>query len=212
LSLPDRGGAGDTARGPLLVSDVGEATGGISIAAAVAAIAAAGGLPALMVEAGTAPRPTRATLLCSPAARELERRLSTAGCGSAVARGAVCFLSLPAGDDLFERAAAAFELVPPAGACVAFVAQGLWQDALGDPELQPTGALLNADLDRDRAMVALAVRDLHRRGLVVRVASRTPGWAAARRALAGLSAGGSEHPRLQRWSRLLLSSGERRRS
>jgi hypothetical protein len=211
LSGFDLDGAGTAARGPLLVTDVGEASGGLALAAAIATTAAGGGRPVLMSEAGSPQRPMRATLLCSPAARELERRLAAAGCSTAVARGAVCFASLPGGEDLFERAAAAFELLPPAGACVIFVAQRLWQEALARPDLRPTGALLNADVQRDRALVALAVRDLHRRGLAVRVASRAPGWAAARRALAGLS-GGSDQPRMRRWSRLLLGAEGRWRN
>ncbi|MEK6276986.1 MAG: transglycosylase SLT domain-containing protein [Actinomycetota bacterium] len=191
----------------LLVTSVGGARGGDALAAAIAVAAAEGERPTLLIEVGLPARARRATLLASPAARELEERLAGTAAGDAVARGLVCQLGLPVCPEVLDRAAAAVELLPRSGACVLHVAPNLWQEALAHRGLCVRGALLRAELPRDRALVSLAVRDLHHRGVCVRVASRGPGWAAARRALAGVRVGGPEEPRLRRWSRLLLGAG-----
>jgi len=71
--------------------------------------------------------------------------------------------------------------------------------AIGPAGLGARGALLRADLGRDRALAALAVRDLFAAGLAVAVAKRPLAWVASRRALLGaLPAGapGALPPRL----------------
>ncbi len=60
------------------------------------------------------------------------------------------------------------------------------QDALAEAGIRPSGALLRADLDPDRALTALAVRDLLDRGLRVKVLKRPLAWVPARRALFGV--------------------------
>ena len=67
--------------------------------------------------------------------------------------------------------------------------------------IEPGAALLRADLGRDRALAALAVRDLIGRGLSVVVAKRPLAWVPSRRALFGAlprGATGGLSPRLLR--------------
>ena len=60
----------------------------------------------------------------------------------------------------------------------------LWVPAL-ESELQVAGGCLLVSLPEERSLAALAVDQLERRGLPVRIATRPPGALAARRALAG---------------------------
>ena len=69
--------------------------------------------------------------------------------------------------------------------CVLHLPPRLLQDALEGEGLRPSGALLRADLSTDRALTALAVADLRKRGLRAAVLKRPLGWIAARRALSG---------------------------
>jgi hypothetical protein len=193
--------------GSLLVTGVGEARGSEALAAAIAVAAAEDERPALLVEVCSAERSRRATLLASPAARELEQRLAGEVPGTPVARGLLCHLALESGDEVLDQAAAAVERLPRSAACVVHLAPEHWQEALGHRGIGPHAALLRADLPRDRALVSLAVRDLSSRRMRVRIAARGLGWAAARRALAGVRVGGVEEGRLRRWSSLLLGDG-----
>jgi hypothetical protein len=168
----------------VLVACVGTASGS---RAAAAALACAGSEPdraALLIElaAGRAPRPS---LVATAAARELEERLVAhlpeAGVAS---RGGICLLKLPPDPGGVEQLPAALPLVR-GSAAVVHLPPALLQPALAEPRITPTAALLRADIDQDRALAALAARDLLDRGLRVAVLKRPPAWLPARRALLG---------------------------
>ena len=100
------------------------------------------------------------------------------------ARGHACHLVLPAGAEGLERITAALALVPDATGVVHLPPSQL-RAALERSE--PTAVVLRADLDRDRALCALAARDLmRRRGCASRSSSARSHWFPARRALFGV--------------------------
>jgi len=67
----------------------------------------------------------------------------------------------------------------------------LLQAVLEEPLARVGGVVLRADLSADRALTALAARDLMERGLRVAVLKQPLGWLASRRALAGILPAGS---------------------
>ena len=162
-----------------LVSWAGRAEGS---KAAAAALACAGSEPdraALLMELadGRAPRPA---LVATAAARALEERLAGHLPEAAVAsRGRVCHLTLPADGDGIARVPAALALVRDS-AGVVHLPPRLVHAALEENRIEASAALLRADLDRDRSLAALAVRDIRRRGLPVAVLKRPLGWIPSR--------------------------------
>ena len=168
----------------VVATAVGAAEGSRAAAAALACAGADGGPAPLLVDLdGRAPRPT---LVASAPARALEERLAAHLPGARVAaRGQVCRVAAPADPDGFAAAAAAVT-VARGGLAVVHVPAGALQALLADPAApQLTGALLRADLDADRALLALVVSDLLERGLAVAVLKRRLGWVTERRALFG---------------------------
>lgn len=163
--------------------------------AAAAALACAGSdveRAALLVElaGGRTPRPS---LIATAAARELEERLAAHLPEAAVAaRGRICLLT-PEGedDDRFGRVAAALPLVRGSLAVV-HLPPPLFQRALAEPGIRPGGALLRADLAADRALTALAVRELLERGIETVVLKRPLSWLTGRAALLGALPRGGE--------------------
>jgi len=131
-------------------------------------------------------------------------QLTEAGVAS---RGQICHLTLPPDENGIAMARAA-TAVARDSARVLHLPPCLLQDALEDDGLRPSGALLRANLGTDRALTALAVGDLHGRGLRVAVLKRPLGWIAARRALSGaLPARGGGLP-VRVCSRLLEERGQ----
>ncbi|HEX5990912.1 MAG TPA: hypothetical protein VFY75_11950 [Solirubrobacterales bacterium] len=176
--------------GPVvLATAVGEAEGARGAAAALACAAAGGDEAALLVDVGgRAPRPT---LIASAAAQKLEERLRARLPEARVAaRGQVCHLAVGADGDGLQDAAAAVDVARGVTAVLHLPPQ-LLQQALGESRLRPTGVLLRADLPDDRALVALAARDLLGRGLAVGVVKHRLGWVAERRAHFGVLPVGS---------------------
>jgi hypothetical protein len=178
----------------ICVTQVGRAEGSREAAAALACAGAEPDRPALLVELsdGRAPRPT---LVASAAARRLEERLVAHMPEARVAsRGQCCHLSLPAdgaGIGMLGAAAAVGRDL----ASVLHLPPHLLQPVLDEPRLVVTAALLRADLAEDRALTALAARDLIGRGLRVAVLKQPLGWVAARQALFGvLGKGGAGLP------------------
>jgi hypothetical protein len=167
-----------------LVSWAGVAEGSRAAAAALACAGADLGRAGLLVELtdGRAPRPA---LVASASARELEERLAAhMPEATFAARGHICHLTLPADPDGLERAPAALALVREANGVV-HLPPRLLREALA-ARLSPNAVLLRADLERDRALVGLAIRDLMTRGLRVAVLKRPLAWIASRRALFGV--------------------------
>lgn len=167
-----------------VVSTVGNAEGARGAAAALACAGADADTPALLVDvAGRTPRPA---LLASAAAQKLEERLAAhLPQLRAAARGQVCHLAVPADGEGLEAAAAAVTVAREATAVI-HVQPELLQEVLAQPSLLPVGVLLRADLEHDRALVALAVRDLLARDLAVAVLKRRLSWVVERRALFGV--------------------------
>jgi hypothetical protein len=179
------------AGGPVVVAAaVGEAEGTGGAAAALACAEAGADVATLLVDVGgRAPRPT---LIAATAAQELEERLAAHLPQARVAaRGQVCHLAVAADLEGLDAVSAAVTVARGATAVI-HVPPALLQLALsGESNLRPSGVLLRADLQRDRALVALTVRDLIGRGLTTAVLKRRLSWVAERRALFGVLPPGS---------------------
>lgn len=174
----------------VLVTWVEEAVGSKAVAAALACAGSGPDRAALLVDLapGRAPRPA---LVATAAARELEERLAVHRPQAGVAsRGQICHLALPADREGVEQVAGSLALARES-ACVIHLPPGLLQPLLGERGVAASGALLRADLDRDRALTALATRDLIGRGLRVMVLKRPLAWLPSRRALFGVLPEGS---------------------
>jgi len=173
----------------VLVTAVGEAEGARGAAAALACEGADVDRPALLVDVGG--RPPRPTLIASAAAQELEKRIAGHLPRARVAaRGQVCHLAVPGDVDGLEAAAAAVTIARGALA-VLHLPPALLQPLVDGAGPRPTGALLRADLRRDRALVGLVGRGLIERGLAVGVLKARLGWVGERRALFGVLPAGS---------------------
>jgi len=172
------------ARPAALVTAVGDAEGSRGAAAALACAGSDADVATLLVDVGgRAPRPT---LIASAAARQLEERLRTHLPDARVAaRGQVCHLAVPAETEGLELASAAATVARESGT-VLHLPPGLLHAVLSQPGRRPSGVLLRADLNSDRALVALAVRDLIARDLAAVVLKRRLAWVAERRALFGV--------------------------
>jgi hypothetical protein len=168
----------------ILVSAVGAAAGSKAAAAALVCAGSEPERPGLLVDlGGRAPRPT---LVASVGARELEERLAVhLPQLRAASRGQTCHLSVPDGPEALEGVRAALPLARDSVAVIHLPPAWL-QAALAEPAIRLSGAMLRADLDQDRALTALAVRDLVRRGLRTKVLKHALGWVPARRALFGV--------------------------
>lgn len=183
--------ANPLATGPVVVvAAVGEAEGSRGAAAALSCAGAEIDKAALLVDVGG--RPPRPTLLASTAAQKLEERL-TAHLPHlrAAARGQVCHLAVAADPEGLDAASAAVTAARDATAVLHVPPELLQEVVKGSSGLRPSGVLLRADLDQDRALVALAVRELMTRGLAVAVLKRRLSWMVERRALFGVLPAGS---------------------
>jgi hypothetical protein len=179
-----RAGGGAPADAAIAVSRVGEAEGARAIAAALACAGSDPDRAALLIEL-TAARPPRPALVASAAARALEERLAShLPEGRVASRGALCHLTLPASHEGLARVPAALPLVRDSLGVV-LVPPGLLQAAIAAGGLRAGAVVLRADLGRDRALTALAARDLIGRGVAVAVAKRPLAWVPSRRALFG---------------------------
>lgn len=157
-------------------------------AAAIAAKAASGGQPALLIELREG-RPRRAGVFSTALSRGLAEIVNASGVGcEAVARGSFCSVTLPldaavAGDVVGELAG----LLPEGALCVVS-APGAAFRALAEMEaVKATSAVLVAELPRERAAAALTCKDLSARGIRCRVWKPGTGVLAATLAGAGLA-------------------------
>lgn len=179
------------AAGPIVVvAAVGGAEGSRAAAAALSCAGADVDTAALLIDVdGRAPRPT---LLASAAAQKLEERLAAhLPHLRAAARGQVCHLAVPADPEGLDAASAAVTAARGATAVLHVPPELLQEVVEGSSGIRPSGVLLRADLEQDRALVALAARELMTRGLAVAVLKRRLSWMVERRALFGVLPPGS---------------------
>ena len=175
----------------------------LGLAAAVAVEGAAlTGAGTLLVELGEGAQRRSPTLLAAPASRRIEEALRREGMRGS-ARGHICHLAAP---DAKTGAAAVAAAAGEAEIVLVNVPGRLWVPAL-ESELQVAGGCLLVSLPEERSLAALAVDQLERRGLPVRIATRPPGALAARRALAGARAGGRLSDTARGIARRLLGLG-----
>jgi hypothetical protein len=175
----------------------------LGLAAAVAVEGAAlTGAGTLLVELGEGAQRRSPTLLAAPAGRRIEEALRREGMRGS-ARGHICHLAAP---DAKTGAAAVAATAGEAEIVLVNVPGRLWVPAL-ESELQVAGGCLLVSLPEERSLAALAVDQLERRGLPVRIATRPPGALAARRALAGARAGGRLSDAARGIARRLLGLG-----
>lgn len=168
----------------ILVTAVGVASGSKAAAAALACAGSEPDRPGLLIDVGG--RPPRPTLVASAGARELEERLAVhLPLLRAASRGQTCHLAIADDPEALENVRTALPLVRDSVAVIHLPPARL-QEALVEPGIRSTGAMLRGDLDRDRALAALAVRDLIGRGLRTKVLKHALGWIPARRALFGV--------------------------
>ena len=202
----------------VVVATAAPGAGGGAAAAAALAVSCASGapwgegigtapmVPVLLADLESGERPRGATLLASDAARVLEGSLAAADPDlRPAARGHVCVLSLPPDPESLRRLAGLLDSAARPEVAVVRVPPELWLAAL---ELERrrvpvAGGLLRADPRDCRSLVALATRDLGRRGMRLKV-TPAPGPLASRRALAGVEAGGGFGRRIARLARGLL--------
>ncbi len=197
----------------IVATALGEAGGGLALAASVGVAAARGEdaepLPVLLAELGAEGR-RGPTMLASHAARRLERSLRTAGFETAAARGALCWLGLPAAGEGIARLSEALGILGD-GLSLAVVhadpadARRLLESA----ELGERAAAVRCELPRDRALAALMAGELRARRQRVRIEGRALGLLGARRALAGIEPGGAGSRRASRIALRLMGPRER---
>jgi hypothetical protein len=169
----------------ILAAAVGRASGSKAAAAALACAGSEPDSPGLLIDVGgRAPRPT---LVSSAGARELEERLAAhLPQLRAASRGQTCHLAVDDDPEAFGLVQAALPLARESVAVI-HLPPAFLQGALAESGVRVSGALLRADLDTDRALTALVVRDLLRHDLHVKVLKRPLPWVPARRALFGVS-------------------------
>lgn len=159
----------------VLVSRVGAAKGSRAVAAALACAASESDRAALLAGLEEGRAPLRPTLIATAGARGLEERLAVHLPDAAVAsRGRICELKLPPEREAIEALAAALPLARESAAVV-HLPPALLRAVLCDPRIRASGVLLRADLSEDRALTALAARDLMAEGLRVGVVKRPLG-------------------------------------
>jgi hypothetical protein len=199
----------------ILCCELPGSAGGLAVAAALGVAVAtdegAGGFaaPVLLVELGGG-RARGPTMLAADGARSLERALRDEGL-EAAARGHLAWLRL-AGDEATEALAGAIEHGAAARAVVVACSGAEARALLDAGAVQPDAIVLRADLPAQRALAALAVRDLGAEAGRVRVVGRGLGRVAARRAIAGIDPGGDASRRMRRLARRLLVGARPRRA
>lgn len=169
----------------VLVTAVGAAAGSRMAAAALACAASGPDRAGLLIDLTDARSP-RPSLVATDAARKLEERLAAhLPEGEVASRGQTCHLVFPPGPSGLGAVVGALPLVRESIGIV-HLPPPLLQPLLDQTPMRPSAALLRADLREDRALTALAARDLAQRGLRVAVLKQPLGWIASRRALAGV--------------------------
>lgn len=168
----------------ILVTAVADASGAKAAAAALACAGSESDRPGLLIDVdGRVPRPT---LISSAGARALEERLAAhLPQLRAASRGQTCHLGVGDEPGTFESIRAALPLVRES-VTVVHLPPARFRSALEEAGIQASGALLRADLGTGRALTGLAVRDLLRHDLRVKVLKQPLSWVSAQRALFGI--------------------------
>jgi len=162
----------------VIVTQVGAATGSRAAAAALACAASDPDRAALLVDLKEG-RAARSTFVATAGARTLEERVAAHLPDAALAsRGCFCQLTLSPDPEGLDSVAAVLPLARESGAIV-HLPPPLLRPLLAEPRIRPTGAVLRADLEDDRSLTALAVRDLIDFDLRAAVAKRPLGRLAA---------------------------------
>jgi hypothetical protein len=194
----------------VLATTLGEAKGGLAIAAAVAVTLSHQRPSVLLAELGSNGG-RGPTMLAAAMARELEDALRRQGFAHVAARGRLCWLGVDTGEDALDKVRGAVDELPAGGLAVTHLPPRLWRAAIEGELSMPVRALLRADLRRDRSLAALTVIELRARRIPVRVATRPLGRIATRRALAGLESGGAASRRVVRLAAGLSARANGRR-
>jgi Transglycosylase SLT domain/D-alanyl-D-alanine carboxypeptidase len=164
------------------------------------------GAGTLLIEAGAGAQRRGPTLLASRGARLAEESLRREGV-SASARGQLCHLVATEGDVELGAAVAA-AASGEVELAVVHLPGRLWVPTL-DAGLPVAGGCLLVSLPSERSLAALAVGEMERRQLPLRIATRAPGALAARRALAGARPGDALSDCASRIAKRLLGLGRR---
>jgi soluble lytic murein transglycosylase-like protein len=172
-------------------------------AALAVALSGSGTRRVVMLEVGAEGR-RRPTLLSSRAARALERALPDL---QAAARGSVCWATCER--EGWREACATCVAAAPDAIVIALPPRA-WRELVDERPHGLAAALLTADLPRQRALAALAVRDLHARRIRAAVRRGSAGLVAARRAIAGIDPGGELGASGSRLAARLLDRAPRR--
>lgn len=191
----------------VVVAPVGAASGSRTAAAALACAASRPDRAGLLVDLAE-PRRPRPSLASTAAARALEERLAIHLPDARVAsRGQTCHLVCSPNEGWIEAVVGALPLVRESVAVV-HLPPSLLQPVLEETRVRVSAALLRADLPDQRALTALAVRDLASRDVRVVVLKQPLGWIASRRALAGALPAGAGGALPARAVRRLLGTRE----
>ena len=175
------------------------AGGGLATAASVAVACATSGGGVVFAEVGAEAR-RGPTMLASAGARELEDRLRAAGV-EATARGRLCWTTL---DETGDALRFALDAAGPFNAAIVYLPPGAWRDTIEANPPLADAALVHASLPGQRSLAALLVADLRGAGVRLGISSVAPGRVGARRALAGIEAGGEAGDRALRIARRLI--------
>lgn len=174
----------------MLVAPVSVDHSAFPAAATVAARAGAAGRPVLLAELrGGARRPGLFSTALSRGVADLVRaRFSDL---TPVTRGQLCHLSLPVEDDVTTSVVAELpRILPEQALCLVVSGPAELRELVETESVEPDSALLVAEFPRDRAVTALACRDLSRRGIRCRIWRLPLGGMRAQLASLGLPPGG----------------------
>lgn len=188
----------------VLVSALSAASEATPAAATIAIAMAADRGGALLVDL-TGGREWRAGVLASDPARRAAARIEASDAGlRAFPRGRLCIVVV-APDLVPAEAEAAVQAAAPAMPLVQLLPAPRLQPAVHAPGAGPAAVLIQATPAEPKALAALAVIELRRAGVPVKVWRRSPPAIAARRALSGLEPGGDLGRRARRTAAALSS-------
>jgi hypothetical protein len=200
----------------VVCAPIGEASGVVAMAAALAVSATRGRAEAgvALIDLRSSARPLRGSVLASSQARSIESLCGEHPGLRPAARGRVCFLTAAGEPSVRERAELLGELLSPGlgiGLVVAVCDPPDFRGLIGSGVSSRRAVLLKAARDSDRPLIALLAAELRAEGVPAKVWVPAIGPVGARRALAGLDPGGDTARRAARLSSALLAIRASRR-